>query len=98
MYKINSGSFIASIGCVVLFLVAASSKGFGNFTIAISGLHPLFIVLILSFVTFLLGVIGFGGIHNWISMLRSLITVVLTMALAGVIIYILIVANLFQIT
>ncbi|WP_404451504.1 hypothetical protein LG329_14380 [Virgibacillus necropolis] len=98
MYKINMGSFIASIGCIVLFLIVASSDKLTNFLTTISGFHPLYIILIISLITFLFGVVGFGGMHNWISMLRSLMTVLLTLALAAIIIYILIIANLFQIT
>lgn len=92
------GSFIASIGCIALFLVAASSNEVGNVITAISGLHPLFIVLIFTLITFIFGVIGFAGLHDWNSMLRSLTTIILTFALASVIIYILIAANLFQFT
>ncbi len=44
--------------------------------------HPLFFVLIFSIGTFFAGIKGFSKVDNWISMLRSIVTVLLTMLLS----------------
>ncbi|EEK69841.1 NADH dehydrogenase subunit 6 [Bacillus mycoides] len=45
-------------------------------------IHPLFFLLVLTMVTFFTGIKGFSKMNNWIAMLRSLATVLLTLLLS----------------
>ncbi|WP_242223669.1 hypothetical protein [Bacillus cereus group sp. BfR-BA-01380] len=77
---INLWSFIFSFICISLFLLylGAGSPYVTNSVY----FHPLFFLLILTIGTFFAGMIGFSKINNWISMLRSVVTVLLTFSLS----------------
>ncbi|PEM23273.1 hypothetical protein CN634_30985 [Bacillus pseudomycoides] len=45
-------------------------------------IHPLFILLVLTVGTFFAGMIGFSKVNNWVAMLRSIVTVLLTFSLS----------------
>jgi len=45
-------------------------------------IHPLFFLLALALATFFAGIKGFSKMNNWIAMLRSVATVLLTLSLS----------------
>ncbi|PEC70364.1 hypothetical protein CON25_28375, partial [Bacillus thuringiensis] len=45
-------------------------------------IHPLFFLLVLTIGTFFAGMKGFSKMNNWIGMLRSVATVLLTLILS----------------
>lgn len=80
---INLWSFIFSLLCTALFFVTLQ--------------HPLLLSLDFygTVVILLMSVVGFYGILNWTSALRSVLTVVLSVALIIVTGYIMFVGDLF---
>ena len=77
--KANYWSFIFTIICIILCLMALAGW-FGN---SIMGIHPLTIILIITLLTFLIGVYGFSGVKDWKGIYRSIFTVVLTLILSS---------------
>nr|RNG17764.1 hypothetical protein EEL55_31125 [Bacillus thuringiensis] len=79
-HNINLWSFIFSFVCIAFFLLYLEvctpeiNASFINVR--------LFFVLIFSIGTFFAGIKGFSKIDNWISMLRSIVTVLLTLLLS----------------
>lgn len=63
MKKINIWSFILSIICILLFFIVSFS---GPIDYSLMGTHPLNLVLYITLITFVLGVLGFSGIQDWI--------------------------------
>jgi hypothetical protein len=96
--KINFCAFIFSFVCIVLFFISVSSPEIVRFVINLLHIHPLGIVLGVTFITFLFGLIGFSGSTSWRLLLRSIATTIITLGLCMVISYILIIGNLFQFT
>ncbi|QAT40941.1 hypothetical protein EQM05_12090 [Clostridium sp. JN-9] len=92
--KINLWAFIFSFICVALFFISVSSPDIIN----LLHVHPLNIVLCISFITFIFGLIGFSASTSWILLLRSILTTVITLCLSLFILYILVVGNLFKFT
>lgn len=91
MKKINIWSFIFSIICILLFFIVSFS---GSIDYSIMGTHPLNLVLYITLITFVLGVLGFSGIQNWVGMARSVTTIILTLGLSVVIIFVIFIGNL----
>ncbi len=96
--KINLWAFIFSFICVALFFISVSSPDIVNFIINLLHVHPLNIVLCISFITFIFGLIGFSASTSWMLLLRSILTTVITLCLSLFILYILVVGNLFKFT
>ena len=96
--KINLWAFISTFVCIALFFLAMFSSEVIEFTKSYLHTQPLNIVLIVSVITLILGVIGFSGMNNWKSMLRSIFTVVLTLVVSILVILIIVLANLFKFT
>ncbi|RAS71668.1 hypothetical protein A4R27_25950 [Priestia endophytica] len=82
--SINLWSFIFSMLCVFLFFLSFSHPSLLNLTFYI------------AIVVFLVGMIGFFGIHNWKAAVRSILTVVLSITLIIIIGLILFVGHLFS--
>ena len=83
-HNINLWSFIFSFVCIAFFLLyleVCTPEINASFINAVY-FHPLFFVLIFSIGTFFAGIKGFSKIDNWISMLRSIVTVLLTLLLS----------------
>lgn len=78
--KINIGSFILSIICILLFLLVSFS---GLIDYSVMGTHPLALVLYITLLTLILGVLGFSGIHDWKGMARSVTTLIITSGLSA---------------
>ncbi|ALL20641.1 hypothetical protein PDJ82_00205 [Bacillus cereus group sp. TH43LC] len=86
-HNINLWSFIFSFICIGLFLLyleigSIASSETKLFIMNSLPIHPLFFVLIFSIGTFFAGIIGFSKVDNWIAMLRSIVTVLLTLLLS----------------
>lgn len=91
--RINIGSFILSIACILLFFYVSFSGPIDYFVL---GIHPLNLVLYLALLTFFLGLIGFSGVRNGIVMARSIITIIITLGLAALLTFIIFFGNLFS--
>ncbi|MEK4745643.1 MULTISPECIES: hypothetical protein [unclassified Bacillus (in: firmicutes)] len=86
-HNINLWSFIFSFICIGLFLLyleigSIASSETKMFIMDSLPIHPLFFLLVLTTVTFFTGIKGFSKMNNWIAMLRSLATVLLTLLLS----------------
>ncbi|MBJ8062157.1 hypothetical protein WAG28_21265 [Bacillus cereus] len=83
-HTINFWSFIFSFICFALFLLYLQvwSPKMNESIMNTIYFHPLFVLLVLTLVTFFVGMIGFSKINNWKAMLRSIITVFLTVSLS----------------
>lgn len=84
----NILSFIFSIFCILSFYIASTSG-----SITIIGVHPLYLTLSFTLITFVFGVIGFGGIKDWKGMTRSIATIMLTLGLSAYVTFILFVGT-----
>lgn len=91
--KFNFWSFIASLICVALFAMAIFSKQFFHFVTNLIHIHPLYIVLTISIITFIFGLIGFAGAINKKLLLRSIFTSVISFVLSAITIFILMMAS-----
>ena len=82
-HNINLWAFICSLICVGLFRLyfEIPLELFKFFTDSLH-IHPLFILLVLVIGTFSACIIGFSKVNNWIEMLRSVATVLLTLVLS----------------
>ncbi|ASZ66225.1 hypothetical protein [Bacillus cereus] len=82
-HNINLWSFICSLVCVGLFrLYFEMPLELFKFFTDLLHIHPLFILLVLAIGTFFAGMKGFSKVDNWVMMLRSITTVLLTHLLA----------------
>ncbi|EON72631.1 hypothetical protein H131_10838 [Lysinibacillus sphaericus OT4b.31] len=64
--QINRWSFVSSIICLLLYVIFRWQS----------------IVLCITIGTFFFGLIGFSGVRDWKGMLRSITTVIITLALS----------------
>ncbi|WP_439875210.1 hypothetical protein ACSLGG_05065 [Bacillus mycoides] len=80
-HNINLWSFIFSFVCIAFFLLYLElcTPEMNASFINVVYFHPLFFVLIFSIGTFFAGIIGLSKVDNWIAMLRSIVTVLLTL-------------------
>ena len=78
--KINFWSFILALICILLFFLSFLSSFLGEFYIF--GIHPLKILLGITFINLVIGAIGFTGVHDRKSMLRSIATLIITFGLS----------------
>ncbi|UYO18764.1 hypothetical protein [Bacillus sp. 41-22] len=86
-HNINLWSFIFSFICIGLFLLyleigSIASSETKMFIMNSLPIHPLFFLLVLTLATFFAGMKGFSKVDNWIAMLRSIATVLLTLSLS----------------
>ncbi|MCY9025059.1 hypothetical protein MOF32_19285 [Priestia megaterium] len=81
---INLWSFVFSLLCVCLAFITFA--------------HPSLLSLnfYVAIVVFLVGIIGFFGVHNWKSAVRSVLTIILSAVLIIVTGWIIFVGNLFS--
>ncbi|WP_346931344.1 hypothetical protein [Clostridium sp.] len=87
--KLNFYSFILSLICIMLFFLSTSSNKVINFTMDLLHVHPLFIVMILSIVTLILGLLGLSTATNLMLLFRGLFSVVISIIMTGFIFFIL---------
>lgn len=83
--KINVWSFILSLFCILFLYLTQFSLHIAN---SIFGIHPLKIVLVTSILSLLLGSIGFAGVKDWKSLLRSILTIIITTGLSAFLVYV----------
>ncbi|PFF41478.1 hypothetical protein [Bacillus cereus] len=82
-HNINLWSFICSLICISLFrLYFEIPSGIFKFFTDSLHIHPLFILLVLTIGTFFAGINGFSKMNNWVAMLRSIATVLITLLLS----------------
>ncbi|MDY0952081.1 hypothetical protein SOM37_24900 [Bacillus thuringiensis] len=82
-HNINLWSFICSLICIGLFrLYFEIPSGIFKFFTDSLHIHPLFILLVLTIGTFIAGINGFSKMNNWVAMLRSIATVLITLLLS----------------
>ena len=91
--KINFWSFIFSFVCVALFFISVSSTITMNFVINLVHTHPLNIVLALSLVTFFFGIVGLSGVSDPKTLIKSIITIIITFALSVMVAFIVFAGN-----
>jgi len=91
---LNLWSFIFSLFCVSLFFMVSFTPLHKMFSSS-TGINPLDVILYLTLVALLIGVMGFQGIHNWKSVLRSVLTVILSVGLLIILVYIIFIGKLF---
>ena len=82
---INTGAFILTICCVMLFLVLGFRKGEMGL---IFHLHPLMLNLWLAVFAFFLGMIGFSGATNGKRLIMSIMTLLITIILSILLLFI----------
>ncbi|PFR04416.1 hypothetical protein COK31_11130 [Bacillus cereus] len=83
IHNINLWSFICSLICIGLFrLYFEIPSGIFKFFTDSLHIHPLFILLVLTIGTFFAGINGFSKMNNWVAMLRSIATVLITLLLS----------------
>ena len=86
-HNINLWSFIFSFICIGLFLLyleigSIASSETKLFIMNSLPIHPLFFRTHFFNRNFFAGIIGFSKVDNWIAMLRSIVTVLLTLLLS----------------
>ena len=91
---LNRSSFITVFLCTALFFLATSSSQVVNATEALLQLHPLSIVLVLSGLTFILGIVGLFGVKSGWTYARSITTILLSACLIFISGWILVVGSL----
>ena len=92
--KVNSFSFFFALSCWVIFLLSAFNQSFSEFLTNLFTINCLAIVLVLTVVSLILNTIGFGGMNNWMSGIRSMVTVILNMSLLAVLVFVITVGHL----
>ncbi len=92
--NLNLWSFFMSLCCIILFFIASFSATFINLFVTYLHFHPLNVVLLLTILCFFLTLIGMKDVNNTMSMLRSFISIVLTLLLASIISFILFIGSL----
>ena len=94
--KINLWSFILALICIGLFFISISSEEMVEFLTNFIHRHPLYIVLIMSIITCILGFIGLYEAVNWKLLLRSFFTIVVTLVISVFIVFMSIVSFMIQ--
>jgi hypothetical protein len=75
-------SFLLSLVCLGLFFIVAISHETLLYLKKFLGFHPLNVVLALSFLTILIGLIGFTGASTWKGKFRSVFTLIVSLSLS----------------
>lgn len=96
--KFNLWSFIFSFVCIALFFISVSSYEMVQFATNLLNMHPLNIVFTVSLVTFVFGLIGFSEATNWILLVRSVLTIIITLGVSILSFFIIFMGNLFEFT
>ncbi|WP_155592308.1 hypothetical protein [Lysinibacillus cavernae] len=89
--NLNFWSFILSVGCTLLFFLSGSLK---DFFVTHLHFHPLILTLLLSIVCFYLSLVEMKDVKNLTTLLRGILTMVVTLILIVSISFILFFGNL----
>ncbi len=76
--NLNFWSFIFSLGCTLLFFLSGTLKNFFDTYLHV---HPLTLTLLLSIVCFYLSLMGMKDVRNLTTLLRGILTMVITLIL-----------------
>ena len=87
--NLNVSSFIISVVCIPLFFISTFYMNEQIF-----GIHPLTILLSITFVTLVLGVLGLKDVNNWKAMVRSIVTICFTISFSVLFIFIIVAGHL----
>jgi len=74
--NLNFWSFILSLGCILLFFLSGTLKGFFDTHLHF---HPLLLTLLLSIACFYLSLVGMKDVKNLTTLLRGILTMVITL-------------------
>ena len=91
--KINFWSFILSVFCIFLLYLTQFSARIQN---SIFGIHPLKILLCITLINLLLGLMGVAGVQDRKSILRSIATLIITIGLTVLLVYVVFFVSLLQ--
>ncbi len=83
--KFNLYSFISALVCLGLFLITISTNFF-DFVLSF-GIHPVIVILGFTIISFIIGLIGFIGVKDRMSALRSITTTLLSLGLSTILIF-----------
>lgn len=83
--KLNLYSFISALVCLGLFLIT-SLTNFFDFVLSF-GIHPVIVILGFTIISLIIGLIGFIGVKDWKSALRSVTTTLLSLGLTTILIF-----------
>lgn len=92
----NLVSCLLSLCCILLFFITSSSDNFIHFFVSNFNFHPLYFVLLLTILAFFLALLGMKDVRNGFHMMRSIVTIILTLTLSGMICFILFIGKLFN--
>lgn len=93
--NINLFTFVLSLISIPLFLLTFTRK-INNYFINTFGIHPLNFILFLSLLMLLLAIAGLKNLNSWRAFIRFIITIVITIIISCVCIFILIIGNIFS--
>lgn len=74
--NLNLWSFILSLGCILLFFLSGSMKELFDTYLHF---HPLLLTLLLSIACFYLSLVGMKNVKNLTTLLRGILTMVITL-------------------
>jgi len=94
--NLNLWSFFMSLCCIFLFFIASFSATFINLFVSYLHFHPLSVVLLLTILCFYLTLIGMKDVNNITALIRSFISIVLTLLLASILSFVLFFGSLFS--
>jgi len=93
--KMNIFSFLLSFICLALLIYVITFHESMIFLKNLLGFHPLYAIFSLSFISLLIGLIGFVGTPSFKSKFRSVFTLILSLFLCIFVSVVLLFANLF---
>ncbi|WP_433750469.1 hypothetical protein [Falsibacillus pallidus] len=90
--SMNIISFILSILCVCLFILISFSGHL--IEVRLINIHPLTGLLIFTVLTLICGMVGLAGIKNLASLLRSVVTLFITLGISVFLLLVLLIGSL----
>lgn len=76
--NLNFWSFVLSLGCILLFFLSGTMR---DFFVTQLHFHPLTLTLLLSIACFYLSFVGMKDVKNLATLLRGIITMLITLIL-----------------
>lgn len=93
--KINLWAFWFSLLCWLFFMLLFK-RNFAQAIENVTGIDPWFILLALSGLSITMGAFGISGINGWLSVLRGIVTVVISILLFFITVFIVCIAGLIK--
>ncbi|WP_335872825.1 hypothetical protein [Bacillus sp. 2205SS5-2] len=85
--KLNTYSFILSLLCLAMFFFLSFPSMF-HYSEKTLNFHPLYLILGLIFFSFFLGLLGFAGVKDGKSLVRSITTMIISIVLASFLVWV----------